>query len=131
VQLHVGPVQVSALQSRIVDVWSGAQIDHCRKCKQTDAYEDTNDNVQSDNVRSLALTIWGHIEEHDAFLARVCAIQDVILAIFNHRTSAGVMAIDHIWDGTIGISGGTLRPRDTNESAPSIPAIWELVVQIL
>jgi hypothetical protein len=131
VQLHVGPMQIATLQSRIVDVRSGAQINHCCKSKQTHACEDANDNVQSDNVRSLALAIWSHIEEHDAFLACVRAIQDVVLAIFHHRTSAGVVAVDHIWDGTIRISGGALGPRNAYESAPSIPAIWELVVQVL
>jgi hypothetical protein len=104
---------------------------NCCKSEQGQAHEEANDNVQGDNVRSLALAIWSHIEEHDAFLARVRAIQDVLIAIFHHRTSAGVVSMDHIRDGAICISGGALRPRNTNESAPSIPAIWELVVQIL
>jgi hypothetical protein len=29
VQLHVGPVQIPALQSCVVDVWAGAQISDC------------------------------------------------------------------------------------------------------
>jgi hypothetical protein len=28
VHLHVGPVKVATLQSRIVDVWSGAEVNH-------------------------------------------------------------------------------------------------------
>jgi hypothetical protein len=131
VQLHVGSVEVTTLQCSIVDVWASAQINHCCQYKQSNEHEDANDDVQSDNVRSLALAIRSNCKEHDAFFARVCAIQDVHIAIFNHWASAGVVAVDHIWDGAVCISGGALGPRNTNESAPSIPAIWELVMQIL
>jgi hypothetical protein len=50
VQLHVGPVQIATLQSCIVDVWSGAQINHCCKSEQNHTCEETDDNVQGDNV---------------------------------------------------------------------------------
>jgi hypothetical protein len=130
-QLHVGPVGVTTHQCRIIEVASSAKINHCRESKQAHAREKANDDVQRDNVGSLTLAIWSDGEEHDALFACVRAIQNVFVAIFNHGASACVMSIDNIWDRAICISGGALRPRNTNKGAPSIPSVWELVMQIL
>jgi len=131
VEFHVGPVAHAPFQGFVVDILSSAQVDHCSKTKEAHACEQADHDVESDPVGCLALPIGGHLEKHDALLASVCAIQDVILAVLDHGSSAGVVSIHDIGDGSLGVACGTLRSWHTDEGAPSIPTIWELVMKVL